>query len=186
VTRAKAIVASYVGVLVYASLVFIGAWKLAYWRGALYVALAIFGTTISHMLMPAGSDLTATRAREADAGQRWDKRLLGAFFIVNAATFLAAGMDSGRWGWSGSVPLSVTIVGAVLMVLGQVIFALAKRENTFFSSTVRIQAERGHHVCEAGLYRLVRHPGLSRHAVDASRLSAGDGLLLAFSPRGQV
>jgi protein-S-isoprenylcysteine O-methyltransferase Ste14 len=45
------------------------------------------------------------------------------------------------------------------MLLGQVTFAVAKRENVFFSSSVRIQAERGHRVCETGLYRLVRHPG---------------------------
>jgi protein-S-isoprenylcysteine O-methyltransferase Ste14 len=43
--------------------------------------------------------------------------------------------------------------------LGQVLFAVAKRENDYFSSTVRIQAERGHQVCDTGLYRFVRHPG---------------------------
>jgi protein-S-isoprenylcysteine O-methyltransferase Ste14 len=43
--------------------------------------------------------------------------------------------------------------------LGQTLFAVAKRENAFFSSTVRIQTERGHQVCDNGLYRVVRHPG---------------------------
>ena len=45
------------------------------------------------------------------------------------------------------------------MLLGQVLFAVAKRENVHFSSTVRIQVERGHQVCDTGLYRFVRHPG---------------------------
>jgi len=45
------------------------------------------------------------------------------------------------------------------MLGGQLLFAFAKRENEFFSSTVRIQSERGHHVCDTGLYRYVRHPG---------------------------
>jgi len=31
--------------------------------------------------------------------------------------------------------------------------------NAHFESTVRIQKERGHQVCEAGPYRFVRHPG---------------------------
>ena len=57
------------------------------------------------------------------------------------------------------MPVGVTVAGAVLMLLGQVLFAVAKRENVFFSSTVRIQTERGHRVCDTGLYRLVRHPG---------------------------
>jgi protein-S-isoprenylcysteine O-methyltransferase Ste14 len=32
-------------------------------------------------------------------------------------------------------------------------------ENRFFSSTVRIQTDRGHVVCDSGPYRIVRHPG---------------------------
>jgi protein-S-isoprenylcysteine O-methyltransferase Ste14 len=159
VTRAKAIIASYVGVLVYASLVFIGAWKLVYWQGLLYVVLAVIGTTLSHVLVPAGSEITADRARDAQAGETWDRRLLGALFIVNVVTFVTAGLDSGRFGWSGRVPLALTVFGAVLMLAGQTVFALAKRQNEFFSSTVRIQSERGHRVCDTGLYASVRHPG---------------------------
>jgi len=157
--RARAIAASYLGVVVHAGLVFVGAWKFQYWQGIAYVALALFGVTVSHLLMPEGSDLTARRARDVKSGQDWDKRLLGVLFVVNVATFLVAGMDSGRFMWSGPVPLSVTIAGATLMIVGQLVFALAKRENEFFSSTVQIQAERGHRVCEKGLYRRVRHPG---------------------------
>ncbi len=157
--RTKAIIASYVGILVYAGLVFLGAGKFGYWQGILYVALALVGATLSHVLVPRGSEITANRAREANAGQTWDRRLLGAMSLVNIVTFVVAGLDSGRFGWSGSVPIAVTIAGAVLMVAGQTLFAVAKRENEFFSSTVRVQAERGHRVCDTGLYRVVRHPG---------------------------
>ena len=157
--KAKAVIASHVGVLVYASLVFLGAWKLVYWQGILYVVLALVGATLSLALVPAGSQITANRAREANAGQTWDRQLLGVYFLVNVITFVVAGLDSGRFGWSGSVPLAVTVVGAALMLAGQTVFAVAKPENEFFSSTVRIQAERGHRVCNTGLYRFVRHPG---------------------------
>jgi protein-S-isoprenylcysteine O-methyltransferase Ste14 len=125
----------------------------------LYVILALVGLAISHMLVPAGSSITGDRAREARGGRDWDKRLLAAFFLVNIVTFVTAGLDSGHFGWTGRVPLGVTVAGAVLMLLGQVLFAVAKHENAFFSSTVRIQGERGHRVCDTGVYRLVRHPG---------------------------
>jgi protein-S-isoprenylcysteine O-methyltransferase Ste14 len=39
------------------------------------------------------------------------------------------------------------------------IWALAMRENKFFSSVIRIQRERGHRVIDTGPYRVVRHPG---------------------------
>jgi len=155
----KAIVASYLGVLLFAGLVFLGAWRVAYWQGFLYLVLALVGVTLSHILVPAGSTITVDRAREAPSGRDWDRRLLVAYFLVNIVTFVIAGMDSGRFRWTGDVPAGVTVAGAVLMLLGQVLFALAKRENAFFSSTVRIQAERNHQICDTGLYRVVRHPG---------------------------
>lgn len=154
-----AIVASYVGVLLYASVLFLAAGKLVYWQALLYVALALVGTSISNALVPRGSDLPAERASNAAAGQAWDKRLLGAFFLVTLVTFVVAGLDSGRFGWTGPVPLEVTLAGVVFMLVGQITFAVAKRQNAFFSSTVRIQHERGHRVCDSGLYRYVRHPG---------------------------
>jgi protein-S-isoprenylcysteine O-methyltransferase Ste14 len=73
--------------------------------------------------------------------------------------FVIAGMDSGRLGWSGRVPLAVTLWGVLLMMAGHLLFALAKRENDFFLGTVAIQSDRGHRVCETGPYRFVRHPG---------------------------
>ena len=158
-TRLRATVASYVGVLLYASFIFLGAWRLMYWQALLYVATALVGATLSSLLVPSGSDITAERASKAAAGQDWDKRILGAYFLVSVVTFVIAGLDSGRFGWSGAVPLGVTVAGVVLMLLGQLIFAVAKRQNQFFSSTVRIQHERGHRVCDTGLYQYVRHPG---------------------------
>jgi protein-S-isoprenylcysteine O-methyltransferase Ste14 len=159
VNKSKAIIASYVGVLVFASPLFLGAWKIVFWPGILYVGLAIFGTTINHLLTPPDSDLTARRASEAGAGEAWDKRLLGLYFLLNLIVCLVGGLDAGRFGWSGPVPPAATIIGAAIVVAGQVVFALAKRQNQFFSSTVRIQMEHGHRVCDTGLYAVVRHPG---------------------------
>ena len=45
------------------------------------------------------------------------------------------------------------------MISGQIIFLAARNENKFFSTVMRIQKERGHTVCESGLYSVIRHPG---------------------------
>jgi protein-S-isoprenylcysteine O-methyltransferase Ste14 len=150
---------SYVGVLAFAAPIFLGAWKLAYRQGLLYVILALLGTTLSHVLDRPGSDLAVDRAARAREGEAWDKRLLAAHALVSLVTFAVAGLDSGRFGWSGAVPVGVPIGGAAAMLVGQALFAVAKRENAFFSSTVRVQADRGHEVCDTGIYRVVRHPG---------------------------
>lgn len=181
-SKTKAIVASYIGVLAFASLVFLGAGRLVYWQGLLYVALSLVGATLSHVLVPAGSQITANRAREARGGQKWDRRLLGVHSIVTVVTFVTAGLDSGRFGWSGGVPLGVTVAGGALMLAGQLVFALAKRENEFFSSTVRIQTERDHQVCDAGLYAFVRHPGYLGMVVSQLAFPLVMGSYWAFIP----
>jgi protein-S-isoprenylcysteine O-methyltransferase Ste14 len=159
VAKVRAIAASYVGVLAFSSVIFIAAGRITFRPGILYVVLALVGTTLNHLFMPADSALTATRIEETAAGESWDRRLLALYFVLSIVTFAVAGMDAGRFGWSGALPLWVTILGAVVLLAGQVLFALAKRENAFFSATVRIQSERDHAVCTTGPYRFVRHPG---------------------------
>lgn len=158
-TRANATVRSYIGVLVFAVPIFLGAGRLLYWQGLLYVGVALAGTTLNHVLVREDTDTTVDRAARANEGEAWDKRILGAIFLVSVVTFAIAGLDSGRLGWSGPVPSWVAAAGVVLMLIGQGVFAVAKRENAFFSSTVRIQTDRGHRVCDTGPYRFVRHPG---------------------------
>lgn len=157
--KSKAIIASYVGVLFFAGLLFLAAGRIAYWQGLLYLVVSLAGATLSHLLVPAGSTITVDRVRDAEAGQPWDKQLLKAYFLVNIVTFLIAGLDSGRFRWTRDVPMAVCVAGVIFMLLGQILFAVAKRENAFFSSTVRLQTERGHQVCDTGVYRVVRHPG---------------------------
>jgi protein-S-isoprenylcysteine O-methyltransferase Ste14 len=47
----------------------------------------------------------------------------------------------------------------VVFAAGLAFFIWAMHVNRFFSSVVRIQRERGHHVVTGGPYRWVRHPG---------------------------
>ncbi len=158
-SKAQAILFNYVGVVLFAGFIFLGSWKLIYWQGLLYLATAIVGTTINHILLPKRSTLTEKRAATAKDGLAWDKKILGITFLAELITFVVAGLDSGRFHWSGDVPWVLTIFGVFIVLLGQIIFAFAKRENAFFSSTVRIQSEIGHHVCSTGVYRIIRHPG---------------------------
>lgn len=142
-----------------AIVIFIAGGKLLYWQALLYLGLAIFGTTLTHVLSPEGSNLTARRANNAKAGEAWDRKIVGIFFILNILTFITAGLDSGRFGWSGPMPAAVTITGSVVMSIGQLSYALARRENAFFSSTVQIEEDRSHSVCTTGPYSIVCHPG---------------------------
>jgi protein-S-isoprenylcysteine O-methyltransferase Ste14 len=159
INKRKAVVFSYIGVIGMASVIFIAGGRLLYWQAWLYLGLALVGTSLTHVITPGESNLAADRANSAKAGESWDRRIVGLLFLLGIATFIVAGLDSGRFGWSGNAPLAATIVGAVVMFIGQLIFALARRENAFFTSTVQIAEDRLHAVCATGPYSVIRHPG---------------------------
>ena len=89
----------------------------------------------------------------------WDK----VFFALYIPSFLAilavASLDVGRFRWTASLPLPVYVVGYIILFLAYGIVFWAMWTNRFFSSVVRIQTDRGHHVVQEGPYRFVRHPG---------------------------
>jgi protein-S-isoprenylcysteine O-methyltransferase Ste14 len=72
--------------------------------------------------------------------------------------YVIAGLDSGRFHWSPDFHWSLSLIGIILTASGQLLFLAAQKQNKFFSSTVRIQTDREHTVCETGLYKIVRHP----------------------------
>ena len=72
--------------------------------------------------------------------------------------WIIAGLDIGRFHWS-PVPWSVQVGGVFGYAAALTVNLWAMRVNTFYSSVVRVQSDRGHRVIEAGPYRFVRHPG---------------------------
>jgi len=93
------------------------------------------------------------------SGKAWDKVLAPLMALSLAYPLvIVAGLDHRR-GWSPVFPLWLIVLGFVLISLGYAFATWALAENPFFSSTVRIQTDRGHVVCDSGPYRAVRHPG---------------------------
>lgn len=102
-------------------------------------------------------DLIKERRRPGPSGRdrhvRWAASGLAAIHLV------VAGLDVGRFGWSGEVPWEVRLIGLVGYIGGLGLAIWSMVVNRFFSSVVRIQEDRGHHVISSGPYRVVRHPG---------------------------
>jgi len=146
------------GTFIFFALIFISAGKLNYWQGLVYLSLGIFMFILSYTVLKPDADLLKERARPGENTKRWDKVILGLSFLVTISMYVIAGLDSGRYGWSPLFSPSLYITGIILTAAGQLLFLIAQKQNRFFSSTVRIQTEREHTVCDTGLYRIVRHP----------------------------
>ncbi len=72
---------------------------------------------------------------------------------------VVSGLDVGRFHWSGRVPLGLQVVGLVGAAIGYAFAGWALLVNPFFSSAVRVQADRRQTVVTRGPYAVVRHPG---------------------------
>jgi len=77
---------------------------------------------------------------------------------VSFPLVIVAGLDH-RYSWSPALSPWLNLLGFILISLGYAFASWALVENCFFFSTVRIQTDRGHVVCDSGPYRIVRHPG---------------------------
>jgi len=85
-----------------------------------------------------------------------DKLLMGTFLPLWLGWYVLMGLDR-RLGWS-SVPVSLQILGAVLLCLGIRLSWQVLKENSYAALVVKVQKERGHKVVTTGPYAYVRHP----------------------------
>jgi len=133
-------------------------WWQAWIYSLLIVAAGMGGRVCAERRHPG---LTAERqnTEKMQSAKAWDKVLAPLMALsISYPLVIVAGLDH-RFGWSPEFPLWLIVLGSILIALGYAFAAWAFVENRFFSSTVRIQTDRGHVVCDSGPYRIVRHPG---------------------------
>jgi len=143
---------------------FAAAGRFDWWQAWVYTLLTVAISLVSrYILYLKHPELIAERARftESQGIKSWDKSIVVLIAIVGPLAFMiVAGLDK-RYGWSPEVTLPVQLGALVIFLLGYVFSTWALVVNKYFSSVVRIQAERGHTVVTAGPYRFMRHPGYS-------------------------
>jgi protein-S-isoprenylcysteine O-methyltransferase Ste14 len=103
--------------------------------------------------------LVAERTRRHANASGRDVALAGAAFVLLLPVTLAVCGFDARWGWSSPTPPPVQAIALGCFALGYSVSLWAAATNPFFSTVVRIQRERGHHVVTTGPYAIVRHPG---------------------------
>jgi protein-S-isoprenylcysteine O-methyltransferase Ste14 len=146
------------GSLIFLSILFISAGTINYWQGLIYLAIGTVMLLLNYTVFRIDSDLFQERSRPGKGARAWDKRILVLTFLFTIAMYVVAGLDSGRYHWSPPFHWAMYLIGTILTIVGQLLFLIAQKQNKFFSSTVRIQSDRNHRVCDHGLYAFVRHP----------------------------
>lgn len=144
-------------IVIFATVLFVTAGSLAWIWGWVLVGIMITVYIVGVLLVAPG--LLEERIGVKSGFKRGDillSLIMGR--LGPLAVIVTSGLDF-RFGWSGPSRLVLAVSGIVFIMFGYVLTLWATRENTFFSSVVRLQRERSHHVITTGPYRIVRHPG---------------------------
>jgi protein-S-isoprenylcysteine O-methyltransferase Ste14 len=134
-----------------------GRWD--YWQAWVITGLAMAVIVVDLVVMRNHPEVINERLAPGQGWKTWDKLFLVISGLLQMVTLILSGLDAGRFGWSPR--FSWWVYGLCLSgyCFGQAIFLWAKCTNYYFSSVVRIQQDRGQHVCQEGPYQFVRHPG---------------------------
>jgi len=152
------IIKHFTGTLVFFAILFVSAGRICYWQGLVYVAIGVIMSVLSYTVLRIDQQLLDERSKPGEGAKNWDKLILGLSLLMTISMYIVAGLDSGRYHWSPDFHWSLCLAGIIFTAAGQLLFLVAQKQNKFFSSTVRIQTDREHTVCDTGLYKFVRHP----------------------------
>ena len=122
-----------------------------------WAVLALHATMLLAGVPFMDPDLRKERVRPGPGGRSRRIRLLALPMLLGH--LVVAGLDVGRFGWSGPIPVAVQAAALAGCAAGMGLSLWAMAANRFFSPVVRIQAERGHRLVSSGPYALLRHPG---------------------------
>jgi protein-S-isoprenylcysteine O-methyltransferase Ste14 len=157
----KAILGFALYLLLAPALLFIAAGTLNWPMAWVYIILILASTLVSRLIVyKRNPDTLRERARftESERTEPWDRLLVMIVAVYGPmATMLVAGLDR-RFGWSGSAPLAVQWLAALLVAASYSLGVWAMVVNPYFSAVARIQEDRGQVVVKTGPYRIVRHP----------------------------
>jgi protein-S-isoprenylcysteine O-methyltransferase Ste14 len=156
-------------------------WGLGWVYTGSMLAYTFLSRAIAIRLHPGFARERATASALQDT-KGWDKWIvpLVALWLPLLAV-LVAGLDE-RLGWSAALPGWVHWLGLALLVFGYSVGTWAMAVNAYFSSHVRIQKERGHHVISSGPYAIVCHPAYATGALAMLGIPLLLDSLWAFPP----
>ncbi len=170
------------GTFIFFAVIFVSAGRIDYPQGLIYVSVGLIMAILNYTVLRVDSELLKERSKPGEGTKKWDKIILGLSFLVTISMYIIAGLDSGRFHWSPEFHWSICLLGIILTASGQLLFLIAQKQNRFFSSTVRIQTDREHVVCDTGLYKTVRHPAYLGSIIQAAGFPLLFGSLWSIIP----
>ena len=124
----------------------------------IYAALASLTSVLVYIfVVRVNPSLYNERGNPNENTKKWDLILMRIISLFSFSSIIIAGLDK-KNSWS-SMGVGWIIPGGILIILSGVLATWAMAENSYFSSVIRIQDDRGQIVISSGPYQNIRHPG---------------------------
>jgi protein-S-isoprenylcysteine O-methyltransferase Ste14 len=131
---------------------------LQWWNGWAFLLVILALGLMSSVAIGHTPGLAKERRTAAAGAEAWDRWVVRLTSLAMPVMLVLAALDH-RAQWLPRVPRTGSVVAFLILVPATVLTYRAIAVNRFFSSHVRIQADRGHTVVSTGPYRFLRHPG---------------------------
>ena len=143
----------------FALALFLPAGTLTWTAGWVFLALFFgFFIAMNTWLFRHNPGLLEERMKLSRPNQKgWDKLLFPLLLVFSIAWLVFMALDAVRFHWS-QVPEWLQGIGVMILLCSFYLLFLTFRENSYLSTVVRIQEERGQKVISTGPYHYVRHP----------------------------
>lgn len=150
-----------------AAILFLAAGRFDWLWAWVFLGISLMSMLINGTILLRTSPETIAERGQAKVTKDWDKLVSGLYSLFLFLLLpLVAGLDA-RFGWTGEISSNWNITGAAVLAFALGLAGWAMITNAFFSTAVRIQADRGQTVCRSGPYRFVRHPGYAGFVLQA-------------------
>ncbi len=150
----SAIIKFLLGVVLVGTLIFLSAGTLAYINGWILMGILFVPMFVAGIVMMFKNPRLLEKRLDAKEKQRDQSLVVKLSGLMFIAGFVVAGLVY-RFNWY-TLPMGISIGGAVIFLVAYVLYAEVLRENTYLSRTIKVQ--EGQRVVDTGLYGIVRHP----------------------------
>jgi protein-S-isoprenylcysteine O-methyltransferase Ste14 len=143
----------------FAICLFAAAGRLDWVMGWVFLGINAAGQIVTALILWAYNPKLMGERSSVKGKRDLDRILAGGMALFGpAAICIVGGLDL-RLGWQPEILPALQITGIAIAAAGSALTVWAMAANRFFYGVMRIATDQGHAVCDAGPYRLVRHPG---------------------------
>lgn len=144
-----------------ATMLFLPAWAIDWWRAWVFVGLVAFSSAVTMIAVFARRpDLLDERFRPPIQKDQplVDKVLMVIFIATFAGVIVSIPLEVHHLRLLPPTPIWLSTLGLLLFGAGWLALSLTYAQNAFAAPVVKSQHDRGHRVIDTGVYAFVRHP----------------------------